>query len=251
MALGYQEKRFGSQYQAPHQLPPHYPATSQPQRLISPSGVARIASIPPGPGFPSPAFVSFNGTSEGSPLHQGQFNTLATTRSQQRHAENRPVPQQVNGENRFDPQDSHYHLEASFERQIDEGDTDRVDASTPFDSENILPDNFDSSNEPKGTHECPPAMTLSLVPSDGVISQPGVVLHSPQPRARPHSLSLQADQFGSGSGPSQEDGAMSDMAPASRVHTITDLPPHAERDTSSMSKVGISSSPVRSYVSLN
>ena len=85
--------------------------------------------------------------------------------------------------------DSAYHLEASIERQMAEGDDTRIDATSPFDSENVLPDGKDT----------PPVNLVRRLQSSSGATGPSDVerssssndlpLYSPQPRARPHLLS--------------------------------------------------------------
>ncbi len=104
-----------------------------------------------------------------------------------------PLPQtstsSTNGDLQRRLHNSEYHLEAAIERQMDEGDDNRIDATSPFDSENVLPDSKDVLSPDKvrsGVSTAAPARPLELGHSS---SSPNLPLFSPQPRARPHLLS--------------------------------------------------------------
>ena len=90
--------------------------------------------------------------------------------------------------------DSAYHLEASIERQMAEGDDTRIDATSPFDSENVLPDGKDTPpvNQVRRLQSSLGATRSSDVERSS--SSNDLPLYSPQPRARPHLLSRELER---------------------------------------------------------
>ncbi|KAI9887864.1 MAG: hypothetical protein M1823_000252 [Watsoniomyces obsoletus] len=111
-----------------------------------------------------------------------------------------PLPQpstsSANGDLERRLHNSEYHLEAEIERQMDEGDDHRIDATSPFDSENVLPDSKDvpgtSRSRPVTATAAPAPARLSELGQSA--SSPNLPLFSPQPRARAHLLSRETGE---------------------------------------------------------
>ena len=80
--------------------------------------------------------------------------------------------------------DAEYHLEASIERQMAEGDDSRIDDASPFDSEDVVP-HFNDIVPPAGEGQS----STRFVPMPSADPGHEVPLISPQPRRRQHALS--------------------------------------------------------------
>ena len=80
--------------------------------------------------------------------------------------------------------DAEYHLEASIERQMAEGDDSRMDDASPFDSEDVIPHFNDIVSQVGERQTC-----TRFVPMPSADPGHDMPLISPQPRRRQHALS--------------------------------------------------------------
>lgn len=127
--------------------------------------------------------------------------------------------------------DDQYHLEVAIERQIAEEDRSRRDATTPFDSGDILPDDHDPTARSAGVQDQrDSALTQSVAHGASSLNHQ-VILHSPQPRGKPHSLSRDlARDFENAEGhiatpdPPSVDEASASRDPLGRLHDPTYTP---------------------------